>query len=336
MAGKITRPVLPVYLVAGNDEYNKDKKVKELVKKAMPAENRDLNYLDLDCSGSKEFYFDFGSTVMTVPFLADRRVIVLRNIENLTKELKKILLEYVQAPSDLTVLILVTEDVKKSDFESIAQYKHLCKHLKPETYYRMYPSQLSAEIKKKFVGLGKSISQDACDVIVERVGNNMRDLDSEIEKISLYIGQKKNVEETDVLFLVSGLDAKSVFDLINALAGKNLVKALKILSDIFYSDKTAGPQVVGAIYSHFKKIWTARALMRGGVGESSIAGKLGMHPYFAAGLINEAKGTDEKVLARYFKALAIADDEIKGGAGSGKFPVQIMEKMVYAMLSRNG
>ena len=235
MAGKITRPVSPVYLVAGNDEYNKEKKIKEVVKKTMPAENRDLNYLDQDCAGQKDFIFDFDSAVNTVPFLADKRVVVLRNFENLAKELKKELQEYVEDPAEYTVLILVTKDVKKTDFLDIAQYKNLCKIITPDTYYRLYAKDLAAEVRKKFTQLGKSISDEACDIMVERVGSNMRDLDSEIEKIGLYIGQKKNIEESDVLFLVSGVDVKSVFDLINAITGKNLLRALKLLNEIFYA-----------------------------------------------------------------------------------------------------
>ncbi len=333
MAGKVISPVLPVYLVAGDDEYNKDKKVKELVKKTLPAENRELNYLDLDCSGTKDFVFDLDSAVRTVPFLADRRVIVIREFERLAKEPAKALLAYVEAPSDLTVLILVTKDVAKSDFEKGALYKNICAFSQASVYYRLWPNELPGEIKRKFAGLGKSISQEACEIIVERVGNNMRDLDSEIEKINLYIGQKKNVEAGDVLFLVSGLDVKSVFDLINAVSGKKLTEALKILNDIFYMDLHAGPLVVGAIYAHFKNVWTARALMRAGVSENALTGRLRVHPYFVRGLINEAKVMDEKLLGKYFNALAKADDEIKGGAGSGK-PVQIMEKMLYAMLRK--
>ncbi|OGF44411.1 MAG: DNA polymerase III subunit delta [Candidatus Firestonebacteria bacterium RIFOXYC2_FULL_39_67] len=358
MAGKVTKPIAPVYFVAGNDEFNKDKKVKEILRKSLPAENKDLNYTEIECKGKaggeededgdpaeseeesgsrrakSNFVFDFDSTIKTVPFLADRRVVVLREFEKLRKDLKDTLLEYVKTPVESTVLILVSKDVKKSDFEKGAAYKKISAAASSTTftYYQLYPNQLGSEIKKKLSELGKTISQEAVDILVERVGSNMRDLDSEIEKVILYIGDKKHVDEVDVEFLVSGLDARNIFDFVNALAERNLVKSLKIIDDIFYVyDKhAAGPMIVGAVYGHFKKIWTAKVLLRAGIPENSIAGKLGVHPYFISGLLTQARFYDEKQLKTIFSELAKTDKETK--RKSGKMPSQVIESLVYKLL----
>ncbi|OGF50980.1 MAG: DNA polymerase III subunit delta [Candidatus Firestonebacteria bacterium RIFOXYA2_FULL_40_8] len=357
MAGKLIKPIAPVYFVAGNDEYNKDKKVKEILKKALPLENKDLNYMEIECKGKaveeedepgdtasegeeetgrpkNNFTFDFKSTVETAPFLADRRVIVLREFEKLRKDLKDTLLEYIKNPLATTVLILVSRDVKKSDFEKGAAYKKISAAASGTTYayYQLYPNQIAAEVKRKLAELGKTISQEAVDILVERVGNNLRDLDSEIEKVILYIGEKKNIDEIDVEFLVSGLDTKNIFDFVNALAERNLTKSLKIIDDIFYvMDKNkAGPMVVGAAYAHFKKLWTAKVLLKAGVPENSIAGKLGVHPYFVSGLLTQARAYDEKQLKVIFTELAKTDKETK--RKSGKMPSQVIESLVYKLL----
>ncbi|MFH1074512.1 MAG: DNA polymerase III subunit delta [Candidatus Firestonebacteria bacterium] len=356
MAGKIIKPVTPVYFIAGNDEYNKDIKVKEILKKILPAENKDLNYTEIECKGKADeeedgetvegeageavcraksnFVFDFDSTMRTVPFLAERRVVVIREFEKLRKDLKDTLLEYIKAPVESTVLILVSKDVKKNDFEKRAAYKKISAAASASTYtyYRLYPNQLVAEIKKKLSKLGKSISPEAADVLVERVGSNMRDLDAEIEKVILYIGNKKQVDEADVEFLVSGLDTKNIFDFVNALAERNLSKSLKIIDEIFYVyDKhAAGPMIVGAVYGHFKKIWTAKVLLRSGIPENSIAGKLGVHPYFVSGLLSQSRAYNEKQLRVIFTELAKTDKETKGK--SGKMPSQVIESLVYKLL----
>ena len=359
MAGKPIKPLAPVYFVAGNDEYNKDKKVKEILKKALPAENKDLNYAEVECKGGKgsgdadeessepaegaeeetgraknNFVFDFKSTVETIPFLADRRVVVIREFEKLRKDMKDTLLEYIVKPLETTVLILVSKDVKKADFEKSVSYRKISNSAPSTTYtyYQLYPNQLGAEIKSKLSALGKTISQEAVDILVERVGSNMRDLDSEIEKVILYIGDKKNVDEVDVEFLVSGLDARNIFDFVNALAEKNLTKCLKIIDDIFYvyDKNAAGPMVVGAVYGHFKKLWTAKVLLRAGVPENSIAGKLGVHPYFVSGLLTQARAYDEKQLAVIFTEVARTDRAVK--SKSGKMPSQVIESLVYKLL----
>ena len=355
MAGKTTKPLVPVYFVAGNDEYNKDKKVKEILKKTLPAENRDLNYTEIECKGKdteedaedsapaegeeeakprpkNTFVFDFKSVVETAPFLADRRVIVLREFEKLRKDLKDELLRYIKEPLESTILILVSKDVKKADFEKGATYNKIAAAASTHTYYQLYPNQMGAEIRSKLTVLGKTISQEAVDIIVERVGNNLRDLDSEIEKVILYIGDKKQVDEVDVEFLVSGLDKKNIFDFVNALAEKNLTGALKMIDDIYYvyDKQAAGPMIVGAAYMHFKKLWTAKVLLRSGVPESSLAQKLGVHPYFLSGLLKQTRAYDEKQLKKIFSELAKTEKEAK--SKSGKMPSQVIESLVYSLL----
>ncbi|MCX5777067.1 MAG: DNA polymerase III subunit delta [Candidatus Firestonebacteria bacterium] len=357
MAGKITKPLVPVYFVTGNDEYNKDRKVKEILKKALPVENKELNYTEIECTGKEEeeeeedegataedqkeeapvraksnFVFDFDSTLNTVPFLADRRVVVLRGFEKLRKDLKDMLLAYIKNPSDQTVLILVSRDVKKAELDKGVTYKKIAASADVSAYYQLYPGQVGAGIKSKFFELGKTITPAAVEILIERVGNNLRDLDSEIEKVMLYIGEKKQIDEIDVEFLVSGLDTKSIFDFVNALAERNLTMSLKIINDIFYSmdKRKAGPMVVGAAYAHFKKIWTAKILIRAGISEQSIASKLGVNPYFIPGILNQARTYEEKQLKAVFMELARTDRETK--SSSGKTPLQVIESLVYKLL----
>ncbi|MFH1824301.1 MAG: DNA polymerase III subunit delta [Candidatus Firestonebacteria bacterium] len=331
MAGKITKNNSAVYLIVGNDEYCKENKVNSLVNSLLSKENKELNFDTIDCEEVEDF--DFELKVKIIPFLAEKRVVVIKNIEKLEDDLKEKLLNYINNPSTSTCLILSStlNITTKKIFEKHKFLQSISEKVETFPFYQLYDNQLRIEIKEKFNKLGKQVSEEVVEMLVDRVNNNLRELDSEIEKIMLYTTNKKFVGLEDVQYLISGLNEKNIYDLQNTLGDKDLVKSLKILSNIFYfsdyDDGKTGLYLLTSIYGYFKKIWTSKFLIKEGYTEDEISKKIGMHYFFIKRFLKQVNNFNEKTLKLIFSELTNSDISIK--TSKIKYTQIIIERLIY-------
>src|SRR3954462_4336452 len=88
------------YYIVGEDEYQKDDAIRQLVDPAIEPAARDFN---LDTRRANDLDAESLSVLLsTPPMMADRRVIVLRDVGALRKDARKVLDEYLKNPaSDL-------------------------------------------------------------------------------------------------------------------------------------------------------------------------------------------------------------------------------------------
>ncbi len=78
---------------------------------------------------------------------------------------------------------------------------------------------------------GKRITPAGMSLLKDRIGAAMRQLASELEKLALYTGDRKVIDERDVELLVAPLREEDYFELANALGDGNAARALKLLED---------------------------------------------------------------------------------------------------------
>lgn len=79
--------------------------------------------------------------------------------------------------------------------------------------------------------LGKRLSPAAVSLLRDRVGDAMRQLASELDKLALYVGDRTVIDERDVELLVAPLREEEFYELGNALGDGDAAKALKLLDD---------------------------------------------------------------------------------------------------------
>ena len=78
-------------------------------------------------------------------------------------------------------------------------------------------------------GTGKDVDAAALSALAERVGGDARTLSSEVEKLALYVGERKRITAADVEALVTRVASDPFFALANAVEARDLEKALKVL-----------------------------------------------------------------------------------------------------------
>ena len=102
---------------------------------------------------------------------------------------------------------------------------------------------------------GKEISDEAVAELVSRVGPNPRQMDSEVEKLSLYAADKKEVQFEDVTAICSRNKMARAFALGDALGDRDLPRLLQRLDEELWEVKLEpGRSEIGLLYGLISKI----------------------------------------------------------------------------------
>lgn len=125
---------------------------------------------------------------------------------------------------------------------------------------QMNPEAARAKIREVVKDGKKSIDPDAVTAIVERTGTSMRALQSELEKILLYVGTRPTVTTTDVMAVLSSSREANVFDLTNALSSRDAGQALAALRSLS-AQREPIPRILGTIANEIRSLLVARCVL---------------------------------------------------------------------------
>jgi len=101
----------------------------------------------------------------------------------------------------------------------------------------------------------KEIAEDALSELVDRVGPNTRQLENEVEKLALSVGDQQKIELADVVAIVSQNKTAKAFALGDALGDRDLPRLLKRLDEELWEAKfDKDKSEIGLLYGLISKI----------------------------------------------------------------------------------
>ncbi len=180
----------PVYYLHGPEDILKDEAVQAIVERSLDPALRDFNF-DQRSAGQLDPEAIF-SLCTTLPMMADRRVVVLREVEGWKRKPKTraAFLTYLERPSPETVVILVqsaTEDGEDKDLVRGA-FAVACEPLPPERARRW--------LLRRAAALGVTLEDAAADHLLAATGNDLGSVSAELQKLaSLPAGAPLTVEQ---------------------------------------------------------------------------------------------------------------------------------------------
>ncbi len=199
---------------------------------------------------------DWASVVnacMRYPMFAERQVVLLKEAQHM-KEIEK-LENYVARPLASTVFVVSYKD-KKVDGRT--KFSRLLKE-KGEllTTKKLYDYHLPEWASQMIQQHGLSINQKALAILVDHIGNDLSRLQNEIEKLSVNLKDRNNITEDDIETFIGVSKEFNVFELQDAIAQKNLAKAIRIIQYFAANPKAAPIQLIlPTLYSYFSKVYS--------------------------------------------------------------------------------
>lgn len=256
----------------------------------------------------------------TLPFLGSRRLVILQEMETYKAEQLNQLLPYVEDPAPSTCLVLA--GAKLDSRTRLA--KALAKQGKVHVFKKMWPRELLPWLRERAALRGKSLAPAAAERLAELMGLGLGALDSELEKLALYVGQRAQIGLQDVAELTGKGRLYSIFDFTDALAQGQLHRALTSYDQLHALGEPAVRVLAMVIRLYRQLLEVCRVLERGG-DESQAQQALRLPPAAARTLVASARRQRGVALGQALGRLLQADLALKSSPGSDRV---IMERLV--------
>jgi DNA polymerase-3 subunit delta len=190
---------------------------------------------------------------MRYPMFAERQVVLLKEAQQM-RDLDK-LEPYIENPLGSTIFVVSYKE-KKVDGRS-----RLAKILKEKgellSTKKMYENQLPEWVNGLVESKGYSITSKALMLLVEHIGNDLSRINNEIDKLAVNLSERKKISEDDIEKYIGVSKEYNVFELQDALAKKDLLKAIRIIQYFEGNPKAAPIQLVlPSIYNYFAKVFS--------------------------------------------------------------------------------
>lgn len=296
----------PVYYIYGSDDYLADEALDSIKAEALKGGMESMNYQSFD---AKELdASEVVSAACTLPAFSDRRVVLVRGAEGLKAVQEKELIEYVSNPSPSTCLVFVSGASKVDKGSAFIKALNEKGYLK--ACNRLNAAELFSWIKKEAKRQGKAITDGAARKLVSIVGDRLRDIKGELDKLVLYIGERGGIGEADIDSAVLDLKEETVFGLADAIGARDVKKALRIYSKVSGTDTL---KILGLISRHIRILLKLKALLRKKGAPQSMASAAGVSQYYLDKYMTSSRRFTEAELERAVFALHRADADLKTG-----------------------
>ena len=178
---------------------------------------------------------------------------------------------------------------------------------------------------------GKQMDPTAARLLVDLAGANLGQLDGQIQGLAAYCRDRSKVTATDVSNLVGADHARTVWDLVRAIAARSAATALRALDRLLREPKTTPSWIVACLARDTRDLWQVKALSEAGCREDEIQARLGKPSWLIRRLIETARDLSVDQLRTNHRLLLEADVDSKTGGASDSW---ILESLVVRLCGR--
>lgn len=306
--------IQPVYFAFGTESFFQEQLKNRLIKTVLDGDKTNLSLYDLEETPIQEVLAD----AETFPFFGERKLIFASNASFVKTKPDKApfdhnltyLQEYLENPPEYSVLLII------APYEKLDERKKVTKQLKKLAYSVDCQSVKEKDAKTWIQSLVKSygihIDQEAMEILEAEVSNNIQLLQSEIEKLALFVGENGTVTKEIAQQLVSHTPTTTSIALVDAVMKGSIQEAIQIYQDLekMNEDPIA---MIGLLAYQFRMILRVKQLKKKGYSQFQIQKNIGAHPYvIKVAMAREARLSEER-LSYIICQLADADAKMKQG-----------------------
>ncbi len=316
--------IRPFYLLFGEEHYLIKENLGLILDNVLPTGEN--SFRDMNQSFYEGKSFDIGELLLdceTMPFLLDRRLILVKNSGLFApgrKDASEALANSVDDIPETSVLVFSEENVDKRSrlYKKIAEKGFVIECEPPSE------KELIAWITKAFKSRGKKIGSAEAAVFLKNTGPLMNGMEMEAQKLSDYLGDDNVVTIAHIESVCnSSLDAK-IFDMVDAIGNKRLSKALDIYNNLL-SIKESPLMILTMIARQFKMIAQCRFLADKGLYSEEISREINTREFIVRNLLSQAKHfPDLDYILTAFKDCLKTDLQIKTGEISDRIGVELL------------
>lgn len=304
----------PAYLLYGEEAYLK-KQYKDKLTKAMLPESDTVNYAYYEGKGTNPA--ELIDLAETMPFFADRRLIVVENsgfFKNATPELA----DYIKNMPETACFIFVESEVDKRGkmYKAVKDKGRAVEMGRQDEKTLLY--WLAGMVKKE----GKQIKESTARYLVAKTGTDMENLEKEMEKLFSYTLGQTEITVQDVDEICTTQVTNKIFDMVEAVAAKQQKQALDYYYDLL-ALKEPPMRILYLLARQFKLLMEVKDLSGRGYDKPQIAKTAGLHPFVAGKHIKQCRSFSKEELRSIMEEAANTEEMVKTGRLNDRMSVEL-------------
>ena len=287
-----------IFIIYGSNSLLMQRRLEEIKNKYI--REVDPSGLNISVLDQETPLLKIAQEIKSAPFLARRRLIILKNISHSKDKSAKDFLHDLTndetAKSDSIIVIWESSDDKKK----IVELKKIFEKSRYAHFYGDFTgSEAMAFIAKEAKNLNKEITSSAAQLLFNLVGTDSYALRNETVKLSAYCS--KEITERDIKLLTIGEDELNIFDLTDSLAENKKTVGLNLL-EIYLLKSKDGLSLLGMLIKQLIRLIMIKDMAIITPGE--LEKKLNIHPFVIKKSIQQAKLFDlEKLIELHSQLL---------------------------------
>ena len=314
-----------IYFLHGEEPYFIDVLTKAIQDNALEESERDFNQSIL--YGKDAEVLSLISELKSYPMMAERRLVILKEAQYF-KAIEQ-LEYYLENPANSTIFVICykykTFDARKKTLKNALKNGVVFKSEKVKEY------QLAEWIQQYIKTTGYELTSKACMLLIESLGNDLGRIVKELEKLAVLIEKGTIINENHIEENIGISKDYNVFELTNAVANKDNLKALKIVDYFDHNPKAADLVfVISNLFKFFSQIMRIHFLPN--KSREAVAQALGVHPFVAGELTNAKNKYDPRKIAANIALIHEYDLKSKGVGNTSTTQGELMREMVYQLI----
>jgi DNA polymerase-3 subunit delta len=291
----------PVYVLHSEHPILVERAVAAIRDEALPPAARGFNYdvVDGKPSGAR-----IVALAQTLPMMAQRRMVLVRDLATLPADDAEPLIQYFAKPNPSTVLVALASKLDKRLKVFAAASKKGYLHVLEA------PRQLGPWLRAEAQQQGVKFEGAAASRLLDAVGDDLSRLANAIEQLGLY-AKGRAVTAADVDELIADTRERSVFELTDAIGAADRVRALAAVASLC-DQRESAVGVVVMLARHVRQLSLLHALRAQNAPRGEWASRIGVPPFVIDKLLAQARSFAPAALASATRRLAEADRALKG------------------------
>jgi DNA polymerase-3 subunit delta len=290
---------------------------------------------------------DILDEVRTAPMFGKRKLIIVENADSLLVKYQERISEYIKNPFSINCIVLEVLSIDKrtklakamSGKQGIlVECDKLFDRPAPwETKKPEYDSELTKWIVIHARNYDKTMNLKSAFCLLERTGNSLAIIDRQLDALSIFIGDKKEISTEDIQMLAGASHREKLFNLLDAIGMKNTISAVKMAENLFnigmenerktitFDPRSIAITIVISSHKRMKDLWKIIRVLDNGGNKDDILEKTSVKRPFVDKMIKQAKNFKEEEMSEKWKYMLEADLLCKTSRLS---PTLIVEQLI--------
>ena len=303
------------YLLYGEEAYLKHQ-YKNKLKNALLPEDDTMNFSRFEGKGTEiPKVIDLAETM---PFFADRRVILLENT-GFFKNKADALADYMGSLPDYLVLIFVEEEVDKRN----RMYKAVQKQGRAVEFARQDEKTLMTWVLGMMKKEGKKITRQDMEDFLEKTGADMGNISQELEKLLSYTMGRDVITRADIEAVCTTQITNRIFEMIRAVTEKKQRKALDLYQDLL-ALKEPPMRILFLLARQFNLLLQVKELLAEHCDQATIAKRTGLQSFVVRNYIPRSRQYAAEELKAAVNDCVQMEEDVKTGKISDLLSVELL------------